>query len=141
MAYSPMTPGYQQPSFPVAAGPVAPPLVAFGDIVVTPTEVITPRGRMPLAQARFAGQPMLQVSRTTPTWAVVMAVVGFFILTVFSLFFLLIKEDQVSGAVQVSVTGGGFAHVCQVPVQSHLQAQEVMNRVSYANQVVASTLA
>ena len=57
----------------------------IGSIIVTETEVITPSGRIPLAQANFGFINQTMLVRKTPQWAIVMAIVGFFVLTFFSI--------------------------------------------------------
>jgi hypothetical protein len=52
---------------------------------------------MPSATVSFEGGT--QQTRKTPTWAIVVAIVGFFVIFVFSLLFLLVKETR-------SVPGG-----------------------------------
>lgn len=111
-------------------------LVTIGSIMVTDTEVITPSGRIPLAQAQFGFIDQTMRVRKTPTWAVVMAIVGFFIVTIFSLLFLLAKEDAMTGNVLVTVTGGGLQHQEFIAVNQEWQLQDLYGRVQYAQNTV-----
>jgi hypothetical protein len=61
--------------------------------------------------------------RSTPTWAIVLAIVGFFLVCGFSLLFLLVKENRPVEMVVTTVTvatGGRFA-VAGSPVQVGLR--------------------
>ncbi len=123
--------GYQQPS--MANLPAyAQPLVSIGSIIVTETEVITPSGRIPLAQANFGFINQTMLVRKTPQWAIVMAIVGFFVLTFFSLLFLLAKEDALTGHVMVTVSGAGVQHQEYLLITQPWQLNDLHARVQYA---------
>jgi hypothetical protein len=115
-----------------------PPLVTIGDVTCTQTHVITPSGTMPIGQVTWTFTNMAPTTQVTPTWAVVCAVVGFFVVCFFSLLFLLAKEDRTQGWAQVTVQGPGFAHSTQVPVYSALQVSEYAARVDYARSLSAA---
>jgi hypothetical protein len=66
-----------------------------------------------------------------PTWAIVCAVV-FFFLCLLGLLFLLAKEERTTGHMQVTVQAPGFFHMTYVPVTSPMQANDVAGRVNYA---------
>lgn len=112
-------------------------LVQIGSIVVTPTEVITPAGTIPLSQAQFSFYDQSYTTRKTPTWAYVAAIVGFFVVTVFSLFFLLAKENVTVGNVMVGVRGPGLDYNEPIYVSSATQVQDAYARVQYANNLAA----
>lgn len=116
----------------------APTMVDLGRIRVTESQIITPSGTMPLAGARFTFLDRSMTVRKTPTWAIVCTVVGFFIVTFFSLLFLLVKEDQTVGYVTVSVQGDGVWHEESIMVNSPFQVQDLYQRVQYANNLAAS---
>ena len=86
--------------------------------------------------ASTVGGPAV-ASQKTPTWAVVCAVVGFFIVTVFSLFFLLAKQTVYSGVVQVTVTNGLFRYDARLPVTDQAQVQHVHTQVNYVRSLAA----
>ncbi|MET9326832.1 hypothetical protein [Tsukamurella sp. NPDC003166] len=110
-----------------------PVLVSIGDIHCTRTQVITPAGTFPITGAQWTVTDHSVHTRTTPTWAIVLAIVGAFVLCLFSLFFLLAKEDQTQGFVQVSVFGPeGRSFTTSVPVYSPFAVQDVFGRVNYA---------
>lgn len=110
-----------------------PVLVSIGDIHCTRTDVITPAGTFPIAGAQWTVADHTLTTRSTPTWATVLAIVGVFVVCLFSLFLLLVKEDQTSGFVQVTVFGPeGRSFSTSIPVQSYPAVQDVFNRVGYA---------
>lgn len=116
----------------------APYLVRIGSMVVTETEVHTPAGSIPLDQAVFTFADQTYTTRKTPTWAVLAAIIGFFILTFFSLFFLLAKENQTSGQVVIGVYGGnGVTWSEAAYVHDLMQVQDFASRINYANQLSA----
>ncbi len=137
--------GYTQPpSASIGGGYASMPgrpgfLVQIGSIVVTQTEVITPAGTIPLSQAQFTFVDQSYTTRKTPTWAYVAAIVGFFIVTVFSLFFLLAKENVTVGNVVVGVRGPGLDYAEPLYVSNVTQVQDAYARVQYANNLAVSS--
>ncbi|GAA3736471.1 hypothetical protein HDA32_001381 [Spinactinospora alkalitolerans] len=127
------TPGYQQ-SVPSGGQPVA----ALGDITVTQTEVITPGGAFPLRGSTWSINDMSHVQEKMATWALVVALIGFFFICVFSLFFLLVKEKTVSGSIQVSVRNGQAFHTTQVGVYGQGQINQVHQQFNYIRSLAAA---
>jgi hypothetical protein len=82
--------------------PGSPQTIQLGDIWVSDGTVHTPSGSFPLAGSLWQVQDYTRVERTTPTWAIVLAIIGAFFFLL-GLLFLLAKEDRVSGYIQVSV--------------------------------------
>ncbi|MGE0169640.1 MAG: hypothetical protein AB7I40_18375 [Nocardioides sp.] len=119
---------------PVQPGPV---LVHIGEIQVSADTVYTPSGVFPVAGTTWYAQDQWTMTQKIPTWAIVCAVVGFCVLTVFSLLFLLAKESVVTGAVAVTVTNGTQSHTTYLPVGHQLHAVDVHNRVNYARGLAA----
>jgi hypothetical protein len=126
------------PQYPTSGGALMPvsgmpeqPLCQIGEIMVTTGTVHTPVGGCPLRGSQWHSQDQWMATQKTPTWAIVLAIVGFCVLTVFSLFFLLAKETVVNGVVQVTVMNGPFTYAARVPVYSPAQAQHVHNQVNY----------
>jgi hypothetical protein len=98
---------------PPAAGSASPAdtddvVARIGDIDLTRTALRTPAGEVPLAAASVEVTDDLLVR--TPAWAVACAIVGFFVVPVLSLLFLLFRETVPSGAVRCAVTGNGVRH-------------------------------
>lgn len=108
------------------------PLCQIGEITVTNTMVHTPVGGCPLRGSQWTAQDQWISTQKTPTWAIVLAIVGFCILTIFSLLFLLAKETVLNGTIAVTVTNGPFTYVARIPVYNQAQAQHVHNQVNYA---------
>ncbi len=104
----------------------------IGEIHVSADTVYTPIGSFPLASTQFHVQDQWTLTQKTPTWAIVCAVVGFCVLTFFSLLFLLAKETVAVGSVAVTVTNGRQAYTAYLPVGSQYHAHDVHNRVNYA---------
>jgi hypothetical protein len=122
----------------VSYQPQAPPLVTIGDISCTQEQVITPSGTRPIAAVSWSFNDMSRTWQTIPTWAVVCAAVGFFLVCFFSLLFLLAKETKTEGWVQVVVQGPGFVHTSHIPVYSAYQVSDYAARVNYARSLSAA---
>jgi hypothetical protein len=133
---SPYIPAPAQ-SQPIAAMPVEAVIAQIGDIQLTATTVHTPVGSFPLRGSRWHITDHWVAAQRTPTWAVVLAIVGFFCLTIFSLLFLLAKETTYSGIVQVTVTSGPYQYDTRIGVTSQLQVQHAHNMVNYARSLAA----
>ncbi|PWR10102.1 hypothetical protein DKT68_10080 [Micromonospora acroterricola] len=124
------------PAHPVPAGlaTAGPEVVAvqIAEITVSPPVIRTPAGVLPLAGASWHVTDHWQREEKVATWALVCAILGFFCLTFFSLFFLLIKETRHYGTVQVTVTSGAQQYVARIPVSDQGQVQHINNQVNYA---------
>ncbi|HLU33554.1 MAG TPA: DUF1707 domain-containing protein [Natronosporangium sp.] len=123
----------------VADLPAAPEavLAQIGEITITENTVHTPAGPIPLHGSQWMVQDQWMATQKIPTWAIVLAIVGFFCLTIFSLLFLLAKETIYRGHVQVTVSNGAQQYVTYVPVQSYAQVQYVHQQVNYARSLAA----
>ncbi|WP_109508033.1 hypothetical protein [Nocardioides speluncae] len=107
--------------------PAEPMLFNIGDIAVSQNYVTVPQGQFPIRGTSWTIQDNTQVTEGISTVGMVLAIVGFFLVCVLSLLFLLMKEKKVSGSVTVTVTGHGLFHTVQLPPQSG----------GWANQMVA----
>ncbi|MHA6762669.1 hypothetical protein [Streptacidiphilus sp. PAMC 29251] len=112
-------------------------LVTIGDIICTQHEVITPSGRRPIGQVNWSFTDLSRTTKAIPTWAIVCAIVFFFVCFL-GLLFLLAKEERTEGSVQVVVQGPGLLHQLQVPVYSVMQVQDYNARVGYARSLTAA---
>jgi hypothetical protein len=122
------------PDAPVAPGPV---IVQVGDIAVTSTVVHTPAGDIPLAGSTWQVSEYWHSEQKIPKWAIIAAIVGFCVLTVFSLLFLLAKETVPRGTVQVTVTNGIRQYVARIPVTDQAQISYVHQQVNYVRSLAA----
>lgn len=114
------------------AGPQQEPvLMAIGDIAITQNWIIAPGGSAPLAGSQWIVQDTSMTTSGTPTVAVVLAII-FFFFCLLGLLFLLMKEERVSGAVQVTVRSGSFYHVASLPVSSRGQIHQIHQMVQQA---------
>jgi hypothetical protein len=121
-------------SGPMASGPV---IVQIGEIGVTSTVVHTPAGDIPLAGSTWQVSDYWHSEQRIPRWAVVAAIAGFCLLTVFSLLFLLVKETVARGTVQVTVTNGAQQYVARIPVTDQGQVTYVNQQVNYVRSLAA----
>ncbi|GGQ78215.1 hypothetical protein GCM10010166_55420 [Couchioplanes caeruleus subsp. azureus] len=117
-----------------APGPV---IVQIGDMGVTSTVVHTPAGDIPLAGSTWTVSDYWHHETKIPTWAIVASIVGFCVLTVFSLLFLLVKVTIPRGTVQVSLTNGTRQYVARIPVTDQAQVTFVHQQVNYVRSLAA----
>jgi len=122
------------PSPPLPQPPTT--LVTIGDIACTSGLVITPSGTRPIGQVTWSFTDMSRTTRGIPAWAIVCAIV-FFLFCLLGLLFLLVKEEQTEGWVQVVVQGPSFLHTVQLPVASPAQVADYNARVNYARSLSA----
>jgi hypothetical protein len=122
------------PPAPAAPGPV---IVQVGEIGVTSTVVHTPAGDIPLAGSTWQVSDYWHNEQKIPTWAIVAAIAGFCVLTVFSLLFLLVKVNVAHGTVQVTVTNGTRQYVARIPVTDQSQVAYVHQQVNYVRSLAA----
>jgi hypothetical protein len=143
----PSTPIPAQPSSPAQIGParsgggpasgVGPVVAQIGEIAVTSTAAFTPAGEIPLAGSTWQVADYWQTEQRTPKWAIVLAILGFCVLTVFSLLFLLVKETTHRGTVQVTVTNGARQYVARIPVLTQDQVLQLHQQVNYVRALAA----
>jgi hypothetical protein len=111
--------------------------VQIGEMGVTSTAVHTPAGVIPLAGSNWAVHDYWQNETKIPTWAIVLSIVGFCVLTVFSLLFLLAKETITRGTVQITVTNGNQQYVCRLAVNHPAQVNAIHQQVNYVRSLAA----
>lgn len=107
------------------------PLLSLGDITVVGDQIITPAGAMPLKGAVWNAMDMSRTEEKMPTVAIVLAVL-FFLVCLLGLLFLLMKEKQTTGFIQVTVTSGGRHHSTMIPATSPDTFHWVMGQLNYA---------
>ncbi|MEV4642895.1 hypothetical protein AB0J80_36695 [Actinoplanes sp. NPDC049548] len=122
------------PDAPAVPGPV---IVQIGDMGVTSTVVHTPAGDIPLPGSTWTVHDYWHSETKIPTWAIVAAIAGFCVLTVFSLLFLLVKVTIQQGTVQVTVTNGTRQYVSRIPVTDQSQVTYVHQQVNYVRSLAA----
>jgi hypothetical protein len=116
------------------AGPI---IVQIAEIGVTSTSVHTPTGDIPLAGSQWQVSDFWFTTQRTPRWAVIAAIAGFCVLTVFSLLFLLVKESVAQGTVQVTVTNGTYQYVARIPVNDQAAVTSINQQVNYVRTLAA----
>ncbi|WP_405137513.1 hypothetical protein [Nocardia sp. NBC_01388] len=109
-------------------------LVSIGDITVFPGMIVTPSARMPLKGATWTTVDNSRTETKIPAYAIVLAIL-LFPLCFIGLFFLLIKEAQTTGYIEVGVGNGGRYHQTLIPAQDRQTYVGVMSRVGYARSV------
>jgi hypothetical protein len=112
-------------------------IAQIGEIQVTATTVRTPAGAFPLRGSSWTVTDQWVATQKIPSWAITLAIVGFFCLTVFSLFFLLAKETVYQGVVMVQVQNGPHQYVSRVPVNNQAYVQHVYQMVNYVRSLAA----
>ena len=140
----PYPPTAPLPSMSVTPQPYAPPapdpgpvIVQIAEISVTSTTVFTPTGDIPLAGSQWQVNDYWFSQQRIPRWAVVLAIVGFCVLTIFSLLFLLVKETVMQGTVQVTVTNGTRQYVARIPVTDQAAVTGINQQVNYVRTLAA----
>jgi hypothetical protein len=122
---------------PVPAGDPGPVIVQIAEIGVTSTVVHTPTGDLPLAGSQWQVNDYWFTTQRIPRWAIVAAILGFCVLTVFSLLFLLVKESVAQGTVQVTVTSGTRQYVARIPVKDQNAVTAINQQVNYVRTLAA----
>ena len=126
--YLPVPAGLSDP------GPV---IVQIAEISVTSTTILTPTGNLPLAGSHWQVNDYWFSQQRIPRWAIVAAIAGFCVLTVFSLLFLLVKESVAQGTVQVTVTNGTRQYVARIPVSDQNAVTAINQQVNYVRTLAA----
>jgi hypothetical protein len=130
-----LTPSHQSAPIPATQWQAPEPhLVTIGQIVVTPSRVITPSGAAPVSGVVWSFQDLSQTTTGIPTWAIVCTIVFVFFFLL-GLLFLLAKERRTQGWVQVTVQAPRLLHTEQIPVNSIQQVMDINARVNYARSV------
>jgi hypothetical protein len=122
---------------PPIGGPARTGRVTIGDIVCTDREVVTPSGTYPLRRTTWMVSNNTTTTETLPTWAIVLAIILFFV-CLLGLLFLLVKERRTTGYVQVSVQGEGLYYATQVPVVQPAQVTYIEQQVNQIRSLVAA---
>ncbi|WP_305789125.1 hypothetical protein [Symbioplanes lichenis] len=119
---------------PPAPGPV---IVQIGDLGVTSTVVHTPAGDIPLAGSSWTVNDYWHHQSKIPTWAILAAIFGFCVLTVFSLLFLLAKTTVTTGTVQITVTNGTRQYVSRISITDQSQLTAIHQQINYVRSLAA----
>jgi hypothetical protein len=135
-AYPPTTP-YPYPGLAPSQPPTEPVILSIGEIQVTSTTIRTPVGDFPLRGSQWHISDSWTTEQKIPTWAIVLAVVGFFCLTFFSLLFLLAKETVHRAVVSVHVTSGGQQYLARIPAADQARVQHLYQQVNYVRSLAA----
>lgn len=112
-------------------------VLAIGDIGVSPTWVVTPNGTAPLSDSQWTVRDWTFTRQAIPTWAIIMAVLGA-VFCLLGLLFLLVKEPETSGYVEVSVQSGNVFHVVQLRANSPQDVAHARHLVFQAQSMAAA---
>ena len=128
---------WNAPPLPATTADAGPVIVQIAEIAVTSTTVHTPTGDIPLAGSQWQVNDYWFSQQRIPRWAIVAAIAGFCVLTVFSLLFLLVKETIMQGTVQVTVTNGTRQYVARIPVTDQTAVTAINQQVNYVRTLAA----
>ncbi|MEV2276795.1 hypothetical protein AB0I72_14560 [Nocardiopsis sp. NPDC049922] len=134
--YNPGTGGYQAPD-PYGAVPDETPLLTIGDIAITQHTVITPAGRVPIKGTVWTVTDMSRTETSTPTWAIITAILIFWWTCLLGLLILLVKEQKTTGHIQVTVQGHGTYHATNIPAAHPGLGRQINDQVNYARSLAA----
>ena len=109
----------------------------IGEIQVTSQLVHTPAGSFPLAGSTWQVNDFWQTEQKTPTWAIIVAILGNCVVPVFSLLFLLVKQTIHRGTVQVTVSNGRHQYVARNAVVNQEQVHYLHQQVNYVRALAA----
>lgn len=112
-------------------------MLTVGDIGVSPSWIVTPHGTAPLRDSEWTVQDRTVTTQATPTWAIVLAVLGI-VFCLLGLLFLIVKENQTSGYTEVSVRSGNVFHVVQLSTNSPQAVFHVRQLVYQAQSMAAA---
>ena len=115
---------------PPAGGDV--PLGTIGEIAFSQSTVITPVGRFPIQGTVWTVNDMSRTERTTPAWAIIVAILVFWWTCLLGLLFLLVKEQKTTGHVQVSVQGHDKHYTTSILVTHPGMVGQIHQQVNYA---------
>ncbi|PRX97243.1 hypothetical protein [Allonocardiopsis opalescens] len=121
----------EMPAFTAAAWP-EPPLLRIGDISVSREYVATPAGTVPLAGTNWIVNDLTFTRYRVSAAGIVLSVAMVFVISVFSLLFLLMREQVVRGHIQVTVHGNGLYHTTAVPITAAHEIGYVLGQVNQA---------
>jgi len=113
-------------------------IARVGEIEVTLTAVRTPAGRFPLIGSQWDIGTEWVPELRIPSWAVVLALLGFFVMGPFSLLFLRVRRAWARGVTTVTVTGGPHRYVVRIPVAYQTYARQLAHRVNYVRSLAGS---
>jgi hypothetical protein len=104
---------------------------------VTSTSVRTPAGEFPLRGTTWQVTELWLPEQKTPTWAIVLTIVGFFVVGPFSLLFLLVRQTVYRGVAQVTVNSWTHQYVARIPVTDSAHVQYLQHQVNYVRSLAA----
>jgi len=117
--------------------PVDEVLFTIGDIAVSRYWVVTPTGTIPISGTRWICRDQTHMQRVMPGYAVILAVI-FMFACFLGLLFLAIREDVMTGSVEITVTGpDGFFHVTQVQARGIAQVQQLQQAAARAQHLAS----
>ncbi|WP_017573291.1 hypothetical protein [Nocardiopsis halotolerans] len=113
------------------------PLGTIGEIAFSQHTVMTPAGRFPIRGTVWTVNDMSRTDRSTPAWAVVVAILVFWWTCLLGLLFLLVKEERTIGHVQVTVQGPDRYYSTSIMVTHPSMVGWVHQQVNYVRGLAA----
>lgn len=123
----------------IVSEPQAPeqPLIYIGDIGVSETWIWTPNGVFPIKGSRWTVSDTTAITKHTSGAGIALAIIFFAFTCGLSLLFLLMKEVNVTGSVQVTVAGEGFQHTAMIAAGARDTGWVITQRVNWARGLAA----
>lgn len=112
-------------------------LASIGDISISPHWVSTPSGQFPIRGTTWTVTDMTREQQRMSPYGVILCLLLIWVCLV-GLLFLLMKEDTITGYVQVTVQGNGFHHTTMIPAMTRKTPWEVNQLVNYARSLAAA---
>lgn len=129
--YGGPTGGYQ-PAVPQPPAGADTPIGAIGEIAYSQNTVMTPVGRFPIRGTVWTVNDLSRTERTTPSWAVVAAILLSLWTCLLALLLLLVKEQKTTGHVQVTVQGYDKHYTTSVLVTHPAMVGQIHQQVNHA---------
>jgi hypothetical protein len=109
-------------------------LATIGDIAVSEYWISTPTGQFPILGTVWTVTDMSTSEKRLSTATIVLAIVSSLV-CLLGLLFLLMKDVQHFGFVQVTVEGNGFRYSTMIPVTNPHSVLDVNGEVDYAREL------
>lgn len=110
--------------------------VVIGEIGVNREWVVTPAGSVPVKGSRWSVVDRVTVTRAIPTWAVVCAILGA-VFCLLGLLFLLAREDQFQGTIDVTVDADRLTYTTQIYPTAGVQTVYLVRQQVWTAQQLA----
>lgn len=111
-------------------------LATIGDIAVSEYWISTPTGQFPLRGSVWTVTDMSTSEKRLSTGTVILAILSSLV-CLLGLLFLLMKDVQQVGFVEVTVEGNGFRYSTMIPVTNPHTVLDINDEVDYARDLAS----